>query len=444
MTTATGLARVTVSAPQRRLEVALPEQAPLAELLPELLRHAGEGLADQGQAHGGWLLRRADGSALSAAQTLSQQGVRDGDVLHLAPSRTSWPELEYDDVVDAIAAGARRRGRAWDGAATRAAGLVVAAVALLSGAVELLGVPGGSALSTAVALAGAALLVLCGTVASRGYGDGVVGAALGGLALPYGFAGGYLLLDSSVAPRLLVGSVGLLLVAVLGAVGTGHGLRFFVAGATAGCLGVLGALLGYWLSASGAAAVLLALLATGVAVAPLLAIRLGGLPMPVPAPGQQEPPDRVRVFAAVARTDEVLTGLLIGHAVAVLGTAAVLVVDGGAAGRALVAVSATGFLLRARVFPAVRQRLPLLVSGAGPAAILGAALLATAPRLVAAGGLVGLALLAVVTGTAYGRRAPGPYLGRAADILDALCVVAVIPIACAVLGLYGRMRGLMG
>jgi hypothetical protein len=109
-----------------------------------------------------------------------------------------------------------------------------------------------------------------------------------------------------------------------------------------------------------------------------------------------------------------------------------------------VAVCSAGFLLRARLFPAVRQRLPLLVSGAGPAAILAVALLATAPRLVAAGGLVGLALLAVVTGTAYGRRAPGPYLGRAADILDALCVVAVIPIACAVLGLYGRMRGLVG
>ena len=49
MTTATGLARVTVSAPQRRLDVALPEHLPLAELLPELLRHAGEGLPLQGK-----------------------------------------------------------------------------------------------------------------------------------------------------------------------------------------------------------------------------------------------------------------------------------------------------------------------------------------------------------------------------------------------------------
>src|SRR2546423_14382723 len=63
VTTATGLARVTVNTPRRRLDVALPEQTPLADLLPDLLRHAGEGLPDAGQAHGGWGLRRGRGGA---------------------------------------------------------------------------------------------------------------------------------------------------------------------------------------------------------------------------------------------------------------------------------------------------------------------------------------------------------------------------------------------
>ncbi|HEY0696603.1 MAG TPA: EsaB/YukD family protein, partial [Micromonospora sp.] len=108
----TGLARVTISAPQRRVDVALPEQLPLAELLPEVLRHAGEGLADDGERHGGWVLRRTDGVSLSPAQALLAQGVRDGEVLHLVPARAQWPELEYDDVVEAIADGARRRGSA--------------------------------------------------------------------------------------------------------------------------------------------------------------------------------------------------------------------------------------------------------------------------------------------------------------------------------------------
>ncbi|WP_344126519.1 EsaB/YukD family protein, partial [Luedemannella flava] len=37
-----GVARVTIRAPRRRLDLVLPDQVPLAEVLPELLRRAGE------------------------------------------------------------------------------------------------------------------------------------------------------------------------------------------------------------------------------------------------------------------------------------------------------------------------------------------------------------------------------------------------------------------
>ena len=99
MSMSTGLARVTISAPHRRVDVALPEQTPLVELLPEVLRHAGEGLADSGEEHGGWVLRRADGDVLATARPLAVQGVRDGEVLHLVPAQAQWPQLEYDDVL---------------------------------------------------------------------------------------------------------------------------------------------------------------------------------------------------------------------------------------------------------------------------------------------------------------------------------------------------------
>src|SRR3954467_15261666 len=108
-----GLARVTSSAPQRPVDVALPEHVPLAELLPEVLRHAGEGLADDGERHGGGGGRGNHRGPPGAAQGLFPQGVRDGEVLHLVPAHEQWPELEYDDVVGAIAEGARRRGSAW-------------------------------------------------------------------------------------------------------------------------------------------------------------------------------------------------------------------------------------------------------------------------------------------------------------------------------------------
>nr|BFE67292.1 hypothetical protein GCM10020092_005930 [Actinoplanes digitatis] len=238
-----GLARVTISAPQRRVDVALPEHVPLAELLPEVLRHAGEGLADDGEKHGGWLLRRTDGVALATSQGLFPQGVRDGEVLHLVPTRDNWPELEYDDVVEAIAEGARRRGTIWTPAATRTATLAGCAVLLSFGLIAVL--------VTGPSLGGAAffglgvglLLALAGITASRAYGDARAGAVLGGCALPYAFAGGAALVSSGDGdpvgvlallpwiggPELLAGSMALLLVAALCGVGVAASFRVFAA-----------------------------------------------------------------------------------------------------------------------------------------------------------------------------------------------------------------------
>ncbi|MEU4566347.1 type VII secretion integral membrane protein EccD [Micromonospora sp. NPDC023956] len=464
-----GLARVTISAPQRRLDVALPEQLPLAELLPEVLRHAGEGLADDGERHGGWVLRRTDGAVLATGQALHAQGVRDGEVLHLVPAHAHWPELEYDDVVEVIADGARRRGAAWSPAATRATALAGAAVPLAVGLVAL--TAGGPAHSAdqLVAAVVAVLLTAAGGVASRAYGDATAGATLGGYALPYAFVAGALLVSSGDpvspfaplpwlgAPELLAGSVALLLVAVLGLLGVAARLRVFVAGATVGLVGAATALLGLALTPAGAAAVLLGLLVFAVGVLPLLAIRLGKVPLPpitLPVgadagsrPGVRDLPHTGRVHAAVARTEETLAGMLLGHAVLAVAAAFVLTATGGTAGRILVAVAATVLLLRARLFVALRQRVPTLAAGLVALAVLGVALVDRAGPgallgLVAAG--VVLALLTVAAGTTYAQRPVSPYLGRAADLTDTLLVVAVVPVACAVLDLYDRARGLLG
>jgi hypothetical protein len=108
-------------------------------------------------------------------------------------------------------------------------------------------------------------------------------------------------------------------------------------------------------------------------------------------------------------------------------------------------VAGAGLALRARLFPTVRQRLPLLLGGAvGYLTLLGV-LVATGRVAgpVLAVGLVAVAFVLVVAGRAYQDRAPGPYLGRAGDLLDAACVLSVIPLACGVLGLFGAVRGLV-
>ncbi|SCL14808.1 type VII secretion integral membrane protein EccD [Micromonospora rhizosphaerae] len=464
-----GLARVTINAPARRVDVALPEQVPLAELLPEVLRHAGEGLADDGERQGGWVLRRTDGAVLATAQALLPQGVRDGEVLHLVPARAQWPELEYDDVVEAIADGARRRGGAWSPAATRAATLAGAGVPLAVGLLAVLAGGPGHRAGWAVAVAVALLLTLAGTAASRAYGDGPAGATLGGYALPYAAAAGALAVSSGDpvgpfeplrwlgAPELLAGSVALLLVAVLGLLGVATRSRVFVAGVTVGSVGALAALGGLVLSPEGTAAVLLCVLVFALGALPLLAIRLGKVPLPpitlpVASPtggpdAVRDLPDRGRVHAAVARTEEVLTGMLLGHGVLAVTAVVVLLTAGGVAGRLLVAVGSAVLLLRSRLFVALRHRAPTVTAGLAGFAVLGGVLAhrsgPTGLLALTVAGLA-LALVAAAAGTSYARRPVSPYLGRLADLTDTALVVSVVPVACAVLDLYDRARGLLG
>ena len=74
-----------------------------------------------------------------------------------------------------------------------------------------------------------------------------------------------------------------------------------------------------------------------------------------------------------------------------------------------------------------------LADRAGPTGLFG----------LAAVGVV-VALLVTVAGATWSERPPSPYLGRLADLVDTLMMVSVVPVACAVLGLYAQARGLLG
>ncbi len=248
----------------------------------------------------------------------------------------------------------------------------------------------------------------------------------------------------------------LLLVSLVAAIGVAHGLRVFVAGATVGLAGALGALLAYPLRPAGAGALVVAAGVSGIAALPLLAIRLGKLPMPVlilPSElsdsGKELPalPHRSKIFAAVTRTDEMLTGLLIGVSVTLTVAFWLVSAYGGVSGQLLTGVASGALLLRARLFLTIRQRVPLLAAGLVGSSLLALGAVITGSR---AGNLVialALAVIAVIVITMAARSAgkePSPYLGRAADILDVVCMISVVPIACAVLGLYGLARGVVG
>ncbi|MEC3981938.1 type VII secretion integral membrane protein EccD [Amycolatopsis sp. H20-H5] len=456
-----GLVRVTVAAPARRVDLALPERSPIAELLPGLLRHSGEHLADQGVADGGWILRRTDGSVLDGARTLAAQRVMDGEVLNLVPARTDWPELEYDDLVATIAAGAAKASATWTPRHTRWAGLVAGLALALLGVVVVLraGPPWpGPALWS---LAAAAALLTGGVVLARVAGDAGAGAVAAAGALPFAFLGGGLLFAGTRpmltlgAPQLLAGSAAVLLVAMIGLLGVVDRAAVFAGAATAGLLGVLAAWLGTadTLTGSRAAAIVAG---AGLAFSPLLAplaLRLAKVPLPVLPRGtadllRDDPqPARAAVYATVVRADGLLTGLVTGVAAVAVPCQVLLVRGGSTAELILVCLLTAGFGLRARLYPAVAQRVAMLLAcAAGVASLATGPLMADPATLLTVAGPVVLLLgaLAALAGLRRSTRDASPYWGRYAELLEVVLVLAIVPVVCAVLGLYAYLRGLAG
>ncbi|MGW4296307.1 type VII secretion integral membrane protein EccD, partial [Micromonospora chersina] len=129
-----GLSRITIVAPRTRMDLALPSDVPLADLLPTLLRYAGEDLADEGVRHGGWSLSRLGGQPLDGGRTAAQLGVRDGEVLYFNPRAAAAPEIVFDDVVDAVATATNQRAGAWQVGTTRSFSVLLAGAALAAGA----------------------------------------------------------------------------------------------------------------------------------------------------------------------------------------------------------------------------------------------------------------------------------------------------------------------
>ncbi len=459
--TGTGLARVIVAAPKRRLDLALPEHLPLSVLLPALLRQSGENLANDGLEHGGWVLRRGDGASLDPGRTLGALAVRDGEVLHLVPSYTEWPELQYDDVVDAIATGAKRGGPPWTKAATRGTGLAVTALFLLLIPITVL-LTGGHWIGPAIAaLALSVLLVVAGIALSRALSDSGAGGVIGALSLPYGFLGGLLVLGGKLkvaefgSPQLLMASVVMLTLAVVGYFGVADLRRLFVAGIVAGLSGALGAVLSVTsVRGAGAAAIMATVLLVISPAFPLLSVRLGKVPMPaVPRDADDlrasdKLPPLEETVAKVARSTELMTGALLGMAAVTVVAVVVLSISGTVAGLLLAGILSVAHLLRSRMLIATRQRVAPLVSG-----ILGTVATVIGITLVVPGwarfaivvpALLVVAVLVCAAGMIFSRRAPSPYLGRYADMLDVVLTLAAAPVTAQVLGLFHVFRGLAG
>lgn len=109
----TVFSRVTVVAPRTRIDVALPADVSVADLLPMLLDMAKEATPDGGARHGGWCLAKLGDSPLDPSRTLGSLGIVDGDMLQLRRRNENPPPPLFDDVVDAIAEATPDSFRPW-------------------------------------------------------------------------------------------------------------------------------------------------------------------------------------------------------------------------------------------------------------------------------------------------------------------------------------------
>ncbi|MEV6164350.1 type VII secretion integral membrane protein EccD [Streptomyces sp. NPDC052052] len=488
-TAATGFCRVTVVAPDSRIDVALPEDLAVADVHPEILRLTGQTEA-VGTPTGYHLVRR-DGTVLDGARTLAAQQVLDGEILSLRPFAQSLPPAVFDDVSDAVASAVTRDRHLWSDELLRAAGLVGGVLLLvLMGFVlwfadpvrhdmhSLPGIVAGSAGLLLTAFAG---------VRARVYADRATAVALGLGALPLVLIAGSGIIgpDAGQGPgrlQFLLGCVAVLVASVALVVLTPSGDAPFVAATFLATVGTLATFVAILTEASATeTAAVCAPVALGlVAFLPGLSARFARLPIgyasPRSAPGgyddsfadadaesraQGTPVDADRIAAQARRGHEMLLGLVGGCAAVVVGCAAVLGFSDNIWGQFLALAAGLAMLMRARLFRYTSQVACVLVAGIGAVALLVLGLSLNPPsdllfELVRYGDRGSLDLrtiwlsVAVAAGasllTAIGLIIPSkglsPFWGRLLDLAESTVLLSLVPLCLAVLDVFARARAL--
>jgi type VII secretion integral membrane protein EccD len=458
------LCRLTVRAPSVSVDLAVPADVPVADLLPTLLRYVGEEAEEAGLDHAGWVLQRLGDAPLDEETTLAHCGLTDGDVLYLRPHTEALPEARLDDLVDGIADTAGRRLHNWHPGAARGL-LVGTAVATVVTALLLVFWPGVSA-SVRPAHAGVTgLLLLAGAgTASRAVGDRLSARALGLLVAPCLALAGWVLPGGDltgpdaarvVGARLLAAGAAGAGGAVLALAATAVGAPALVATAVvAGATAVAGALIGYsGLDVPATVALVATVVALGAGAVAPFAFKLAGMRMPALPSSAGQLQEGIEPYAGseVAERTELagrwVTALFAATGVVAAAALAVLAEHANLPEVLTALALSLLLLLHGRGLVHIAQRLALAVPG-----VWGLLLLARAwavdsgsdgRTVVCAVLLAAAAALVVAAWVVPGRRVL-PYWGRAAELAHTGLAVALLPLSLWVAGLFGWLRGLFG
>lgn len=486
-TAATGFCRVTVVAPDSRIDVALPEDIAVADVYPEILRLTGQ-TQTPGTPTGYHLVRR-DGTVLDGARSLSAQQVLDGEVLSLRPFAESLPPAVFDDVSDAVASAVTRDRHLWSDELLRGAGLVGGVLLLvLMGFVLWFADPvrhDMHSLPGIIAGAAGLLLTAFAGVRARVYSDRATAVALGLGALPMLLIAGSGIIgpDAGQGPgklQFLLGCVTVLVASVSLVALTPSGDAPFVAATFLGATGTLATFVAILTEASATeTASAVAPVAIGlVAFLPGLSARFARLPIGYASPRsategyddipgdpneapEAQPVDGERIAAQARRGHEMLLGLVGGCAAVVVGCAAVLGFSGSVWGQLLALSAGLAMLLRARLFRYTSQVACTLVAGIAAVALLILGLSLNPPvdlvkDLLMYGDRGGLdirtiwltaalaagAALITAIGLVIPKKGLSPFWGRLLDLTEGAVLLSPVPLCLAVLDVFNAARSL--
>lgn len=432
--------RVTLVGENRTVDMVLPAQEPVGALMPDVLQLLGDPVQSPPRLRH---LVTSTGDVLDPGASLADRQVPDGAVLRLVRSDEPLPAPVVHEVPEVVGDSLDRRLLRWSPAAARwsATGALVA----LSAAIGLVLRTGTDAGTGAVASASLAVFLLaCGI----GFGmarRGPIGTAL---TLAGGAVGVLALWTSAAAydwpgwgrwggTALLVA----VLVVLLG-LSSPLGRGALVGGGPAVLLAVTGmACAGFGLDAARTGAVLAVLCVVLLSVVLRMALSLSGLTSLDDRRGAGGAVARADLLAALDRAHRtmLIATVAVAVAAAVAGVGATAEFGGWTGG--LAALLALVVASRARVFPLVLEKAALLA--ASVAILIGLAVRCTehvswgiAPALGML--LIGLAI-AVVVLTAEPPEHTRARLRRIMNRIEATAVVAIVPVAIGVFGIFGRL-----
>ncbi len=442
----TTFTRVTVVGRALRADIVVPDDELLGTLVPSLMTMLEE---PAGSAARPLTLVRATGQQLDLQQSLRDQNIPDGESLRLVRVDAAPPPPEVTDVTDVLAETHDARAGRWGTTPKHlitAVGLGVLGTLASAATASLI----EDATTSALTLAGGVLLlavlaVPAGLVGGLWYARaltavglgavpavGVLGAvALGWVPATSGFAA----VATSLA--LVVGWVALGL-----GLGVGTSSASIRHSAAAGVgLGILPlALIGAGISVTSTAAVTALVAVVAVGLVPWFALASSGLTglddQIIEGRGRRRP--EVLSTADVAYRS--LTGMTVAIAVPLTGATLLLLSSGNAWASGLAAAVTVVTALRTRAFPLAVPVAALWVAAALPviAAILTLVMQDPVVGLLIALGTAAALVVAAAAAPAPHRRAR---LRRVGNVIELLAVLALLPVALGVFGVYADLLG---